>query len=585
MATTWETRHRTDPADRWLPLAAAAAALLGRLPALGAWWNADDWELLAGAAGLRHVAGPPARWLSRHLYWDLMWPVAGLDPHPWAWTRLLLFALCAGLTVRIGRLLRLPAAAALAAGLLVAASPLAFTPLRWAAGVQELLGLALLLVAVERLLAGGRLAVAAAILAGGAAILSKESALLLPAGLLATSRLADGAAARRARLAGLLLLPVAIAEGWLLWRGFDHGPSGEFALSLAAVPVNLAQHGWWLASPGPVLTTRFTFAIGLAGLSVWLLWSAWAWRRWQVADRLPALLLGAALLILAPALPLQTRVAPWLALAAVVPAALALSGAIVPALVPTRPQRQWIVLAAATVALLTWMGMTVRIQRRAPDGTPADPLVRRAAVAHAAAAALRSVPPGQAPRVTLLQIDFRRDAADADLPRPTFLHEALGGRWGPALLAAPGQEIRWTTDLGSVPPEAIVFADGGARLLFWGPPAQAWVYLALTAIAADRPLLAADALERGLRQGRRTFPFGFAADQLPVPVSAVRRRAASFLQVLAASSRPADERSALLETARQLLRVCDALPPDAPAGDDEEAGGDTTGVDRQGDVD
>ena len=54
------------------------AAILGRLPALGAWWNQDDWGLLAraaGLAGLDPVTGFPARWLSQHAYWQATWPL------------------------------------------------------------------------------------------------------------------------------------------------------------------------------------------------------------------------------------------------------------------------------------------------------------------------------------------------------------------------------------------------------------------------------------------------------------------------------------------------------------------------------
>ncbi len=140
----------------WLPaLLAAGAATVGRLPAFGAWWNQDDWGLLARATGLIPAAEVPVRWLSRTAYWAVMSPLAGLDPHPYTSTRLVLFGLAAAGLTRLGARLGLRRPQALMAGLLLACSPLAFTPLYWAAGVQDLMALAAAIWATERWLAGG----------------------------------------------------------------------------------------------------------------------------------------------------------------------------------------------------------------------------------------------------------------------------------------------------------------------------------------------------------------------------------------------------------------------------------------------
>ncbi len=148
MTAVHDNRSTPPPAGKkstWnaaVPWLVALTAILGRLPALGAYWNQDDWGLLAAASGLSDAASPAVRWLSRTLYWDAMWPLAGLDPVPYAWTRLALHALAAAGVATLARRLRLSTLQSLVAGLVMAASPLAFTPLYWAAGVQDLLAVA-----------------------------------------------------------------------------------------------------------------------------------------------------------------------------------------------------------------------------------------------------------------------------------------------------------------------------------------------------------------------------------------------------------------------------------------------------------
>ena len=183
-AAPWDKVEEGPRGPEWvLLLAVTAAAVIGRLPALGAWWNQDDWGLIGRAAGLANDlggSGLPARLLSQHLWWDLTWPLFGLDPIPHAWSRLVLHALSTVLVVRIASRAGLTSLARLVAGLLFAATPLAFTPLYWAAGIQELLAVLLALVAVERWLTGGRQNLLLAFLAAIASMLSKEAGLGLP---------------------------------------------------------------------------------------------------------------------------------------------------------------------------------------------------------------------------------------------------------------------------------------------------------------------------------------------------------------------------------------------------------------------
>ena len=155
-------------------------AALGRLPALGAWWHGADWTLLARATGLSGGGDTPVRWFSQVAYWEILGPLLGTAPGPWAVTRLLLHGAAAALVHRLVLRAGGSRAGALAARLAGGDHPLAFDPLYRAGGVQELLGATLALLCAERLLAGGPRAAAAAALAGLLAVLSQECALGLP---------------------------------------------------------------------------------------------------------------------------------------------------------------------------------------------------------------------------------------------------------------------------------------------------------------------------------------------------------------------------------------------------------------------
>ncbi len=187
--TTVPTDTPAVPAGggRWLPeIAVFVAAVSGRMPALGAWWNLDDWGQLARAAGLdagAAASGWPARLLSQHIYWDLTWPLFGLNSDAHALLRLALHGLAAVLVVRIAARGGLGPLSRLLAGLVFAASPLAFTPLYWASGIQEILAAVFALAAVERWLAApsqGRRQLAWASVLAALSMFSKESALGLP---------------------------------------------------------------------------------------------------------------------------------------------------------------------------------------------------------------------------------------------------------------------------------------------------------------------------------------------------------------------------------------------------------------------
>ncbi len=151
------------------------AAIISKIPALGTWWCLDDWGQLAKAAGT--IAGSdtlPARWLSQHFYWNITYPLFGLYVLPYTLSRILLHAIASLTVAKIGRNAGLGKPAYLVAGLLFAASPMAFTVIYWASGIQELLAGVFALLAVERWYVQDRSSIILPVLFGVCSILSKE---------------------------------------------------------------------------------------------------------------------------------------------------------------------------------------------------------------------------------------------------------------------------------------------------------------------------------------------------------------------------------------------------------------------------
>ncbi len=542
------------------------AAVLGRLPVLGAWWNRDDWSLLARAAGLIEGDGVPWRFVSRELWWRALYPVFGLAPDPWTWARLLLHAAASWLVWRLARRAGAGDAAALAAGLLFAATPLAFTPLYWASGVQELLGAVLALLAVERLTARGRAAVWIGLVAGLAAVFAKENALLLGPFVLLLARWGDPVRRGERILAGALLSVAALPEALWLWRGLPHGPGAPFGIDpLAALPLNLALSGWWLVTPVPTLAPDAGPLVSLGGLSVWVLWLAWSRAAWQRDERRPALALAAAVLVLLPAWPVDMGPRPWLAYLAVAPAAVTVTGILLGG--RDRFSTRAALIAALAAGVVGWGLGDLRLDRRDDGGRPADPLVLSTAVSHDALRVLDAVDPSVASRVAILQVpglstrERSRLAAPLSAPLPSVLHTALGGALGPRLAGNPDRRVDWVRGLDDVTLDTHVFVDAGDLLHYWGPLPQAFVYQTLALIALGRQDEAVHTLGQAMRNSRPTMPFVFDESQLPVHMDRVRAGSRAFLaHIRIADALRDDEREAVLATARELLRRCNVTP-------------------------
>ncbi|MFN2369605.1 MAG: hypothetical protein ABR506_00470 [Candidatus Krumholzibacteriia bacterium] len=584
-------------------VAVALAAVLGRLPALGAWWALDDWGLLARAAGqLGTEAGVPARWVSQHLWWRLTWPVFGLDADAQTVLRIALHAGAALLVVRLAARARLQPVARLLAGLMFAATPLAFTPLYWAAGVQELLAAAGALGAVLAFTAGRRGPLFAAALLGLGAIAAKESALGLP--VLLAAILAGEPAGVRPRadrpLAWALVLFLALAavlEAALVLSHFATGGDDPYRLGgVATVLGNLGVFGFWLASPGPIFASELNWFMIGGGGALFLLWAAWAAWSWRRGRRLPAATLLACLLVLAPALPLQQQIKPYLAYLAAAAGALAV-GSLLPRGLTLRPA---ILLAAvALVVIGSFAGMRVRMANRNELGFPADPVVRATALSWQTARVLTSLPwrADETPPhpVVLLQVpvDAAATRRAAELGErfvaESELQRALGGTLGPNLAGQGRLRVTWANGLLAVPRDALVLCEAGDGFRVWGRTPNALLYAALTDVGLGHFERARRHLVRAAALGDATITFLYDSGQMVVPLPLVVQQKEAFVDWTVdrlGSDLSAQEVSGLQEMFFNLLSKATGRPVAAltagsrSLGPGRRAPADTTGTGR-----
>jgi hypothetical protein len=497
------------------------------------------------------------------------WPAFGLNPDPYAFSRLALYAATAALTARIGARAGLGPVGQLFAGLFVAASPFAFTPLYWAAGIQELLGVVLLLAAIERWLAGGRANLLMALLAGVGAILAKESALGLPVALaLATlfgrrPRACDGSAIW---LAIVLLAVVSSGEILLVLRAFRTEAGAPYELGdLTSLAGNLGLYGRWLVTLGPTFAYRTGTADLIAGLGVWFVWGLWGFWRFRGGNLVPLAGWVMALLALAPALALRHHAYPYLGLVAVPALALTLGD-----LWPRHwtPRIAAVPFATVVVALIAYLVMDARLSARDPNGLPTDQLVRRTAVSYAACRQLASFAAREAPdaasRVIILtppanREEAKRAAAVGETVVPgTLLYESLGGVLGPRLVLGGETEVQWRTGLLEAPTGAHVWVDAGTGLRPWGSTRQALLNLALTEVARGQFERAFLDLRRAAWLHEGDIAFLADPDVWLEPPSALRARRESFLDFLAstgASGVSEKEIAGLQQIFRELVAI------------------------------
>jgi len=554
------------PLERLAPWLAALVAVLGRLPALGAYWNQDDWGLLGRAAGLDGVPEGAARWLSRVAYWDVMWPLAGLATDPYAWTRLILHALAAAGVVRLGQRLGLRPLPALLAGLIMAATPLAFTPLYWAAGIQDLMATAAGVWALVLWCGPGRRRTASAVALALAAVFSKETVAGLPLVMLVLMLTGQRPGRRPVDLTLVAVVAAGSALALALALGaFATGPTDPYALGDAPVMLrHLLIYGWWLLQPGPSFSIDITGVMALAGGALWLGWLLWSVIAWRRGLRAPAVSWIGALVTIAPLLPLSRHVAPDLAYPVEIFGCIALAS-----LLPVRIEpRPWLA-AMLALAALAWgfLGMEGRLNLRDQRGVHADPVVRRTAVSWQAARQLPRLPIGEAGLV-IVQPPLTRETLRmaADLGEGWVMssdnYHSLAGTLGPRLLLDDRVPVAWVNGLRYVPEQALVLFDAGGSLAPWGFTDQALLYQALTDVGLghyDRARL--HLLRSGLLAGD-TLTLLFDPGLLPVSLEQILANKVAFIDHLAAGlaqGRSVHEVAAIQTNFYRLLSVCTGI--------------------------
>jgi len=520
-------------------VAVGLVAMIGRLPALGAWWNQDDWGLLARAARLAPGPDVPVRWLTQTAYWQLLWPVAGLDPAAYAATRIAIHALSAAGVVRLAGQLGLSGLQQWTAGLIMAATPLAFTSLYWAAGIQDLVAVALAVWALERWLAGGRGATLAAVVLAVAAAAAKETVAGLPLVMLVASWAAGQEPLRTPRTL-LLLAPAAasLVAVVLALQHFATGAGQPYALGSAGLALgSLATYGWWLLLPGPEFPPQpapWQLAGGALLWAAWPVWAVWHLRRGR---RDPAFALAGAAVMLAPLLALARHLAPDLAYPVEPFGAVALAGLLRPR---WRPRPALLVALALLAVAWALLGMRGRLALREPGGLPADPVVRRTAASWAACRQLQQWPLPAGGLVIVQppltpQTAAMAEALGEDKVLGSLLYHSLDGYHGPRLVLGADVPIQWANGLRRTPAGAFVALDGGDRLRPWGPTGQALLYQTLTDVGCglfERARL--HLLRASLLIGPGgTFAFAYDDELLPVDLARVVANRDAFLAFLA----------------------------------------------------
>jgi len=514
-------------------------AILTKVFALQSWWCLDDWGQLARGAGYIGTEGAvPARWLSQQAYWTLTWQIFGDNPVPHALVRILLHGLASVSLTRIAKSAGLGSSGSLISGLLFAASPIAFTVLIWASGIQELLAGALALFAVERWFAKDRTSILLVALLGAGSILAKESGLGLPillAILLIGNRSRFGPPAASRRISIALLVLVGAIESFLVMNHFATGLDDPYRLGGVLVVVgNLGKFGWWLLTQGPVFTGQVSWTLAGMGLAFFGLWSLWAMVALRRKTQLPMATLLAALLSLAPALVLVHQARPYMAYPAMASLALMVGG-----LWP-RPWKlgPWMRLLA-TVAAVVWglWAMSTRLDYRDATGGLADPVVRAMEISEVSAQVILEgfSPSNSTNDLVIYQPPLRkRDIELAGRLGETVVQHtepfaALGGTNGLAVLSGRPNGGRWVNSLRNLSPESHVFCETRDGFKTWGTSRDALLYASLLDILVgnDERAIEQLGLAGGIDPNLDTFVFR--KDVLEVPVNVLQTRLASFL--------------------------------------------------------
>jgi hypothetical protein len=523
------SKDRLGPAPvpaAWLVgLAPLAAAAIVHGSAVAGFFAADDLDFLARARGLDPTPWGWARPLPGQLRWQLFTSWFGMRPFPHLLLAWLLHAGSALLVARIALLAGLGRWSAITAGVLVAASSIAYTSTHWASGLGEVMAAAFALGALAlHLECRHRQRPALAWLAGASAVgavLSKESAVLLPLAVFAFDRMVPVRSAGRGALREVVCLGglagLLVVGSWITHPNVA-GEAYALSASPAAWVTNLCTYGAWLVRIADPIRDRTAIADpallgwGLVLFAAWLL-AAWSERARELRPVTAGLAWFA--LLLAPVVPLASH--SYLYYLVAPSAGFALAAGVLLVGLATRIGRANLaaVLGLVLVAYVGNEAYQVRVrQTLAGGGIIVDRVARESALLRRSLAGLRAAHVVAGDTIVLVNPDPQRsvDAAH-DVVRPAgsgfgeHAYIPLVSAWhgGSALsLFLPGVSVLGMGD--GVPrawERARVFRfDNDGQLHDLGRGATALDSLASDYLMGGRWLDARTALERIIELGR-----------------------------------------------------------------------------------
>lgn len=377
-------KKRTRKTDIVLLLALLPLAFALYWHALRVFFSLDDLQFLLRAAGIEPRTGTLSRFISTRLFFDAGWRLFGGRAWPYHLTVLLLHAVNASILYAVARRLRLARTAAYLASVLFVTTYVAFLPLHWISGIQEVSMTFFALVAAYFFLGRTAASLAVSLAASCLSMLCKETSVLL---LPALALVLPVSKKRRWILgsAGLALgVVVLVFSGSLTPRHAGNAYESSFG---ANVVWNLLTYSAWLARFWDYFPDRLPqYDMQLAGWGLILPFflALVAWRAPKTRGPIAKTIL-VFLLTIAPVLPLIRHSYLYYLYLPLVPFWL-LSGAFLGGM-----SRSSIATGVLAVFMLHSLvnGVRHRNAEIAP-GVPEDPVLRYAATAGTAVATIRA---------------------------------------------------------------------------------------------------------------------------------------------------------------------------------------------------
>jgi hypothetical protein len=346
-------------------------------------FSLDDLQFLLRAAGLDQSDAPEGRFISTRLFFAASWSMFGT--HSWLYHLVVFMFHVANASIlyRLARRLRLERNAAAAASILFATTSVAFLPLHWISGIQDVTMTFFALIAAYFFLGQGAASFAVSLAAGCCSLLCKEASILLFPSL---SLVLPVSRKRKLMLgAGGLLLGLTIVafSGNVGIRPAGHPYESSFGVNMLW---NLLTYSAWLARfwvSFPDRIAQYDRNVAQWGLVLPALLALAAWRLPKARGSIgrSALVFMLALL---PVLPLVRHSYFYYLYLPLIPFWL-LAGASL-ARIPTRAIS--VIILALFVVLSGWNGRRHRSAEIAA-GVPADPVLRYAAAAGNAVRSMR----------------------------------------------------------------------------------------------------------------------------------------------------------------------------------------------------